>query len=130
MYDSQLEILEHVYVDGRKMFSALRLDPSGKKQERVHFGKMVNTTRCNEMRMHRDNGWRDCNKDTLRFANHDVEMNSQIFGSDVITVTSGDTMSYDLIKPWYNADPPQDYRISADTARKNILLNTSVMQQT
>lgn len=74
--------------------------------------------RKSHMRMHRDNGRKDWEiMGSSQHANHDTEMNSHFFGSDVMSVTAGDTMTFDLVKPIYSKG--QDYRIGTKTARNN-----------
>ena len=62
------------------------------------------------MHMHKDNGHRDDISGKHHGANPDKEVNSHIFGSDVLMVSIGNTMDHHLVCPDYDAD--QDYKFT------------------
>jgi len=78
-----------------------------------------------EMRPHHDNGTRDMDTGAHVGANPDKEVNSHIYGSDVLMVTLGDTMEYHLIRPSNKPDPHNDnivqtYKMSQKCALRNL----------
>jgi len=67
------------------------------------------------MRLHHDNGiWKN---GKLHGVNPNKEMNSHIYGSDVMMITIGDSMEYHLVYPNYSEG--QDYTMSQAEAIHN-----------
>ena len=80
-----------------------------------------------EMRPHHDNGTRDISTGKHTGANPDKEVNSHIYGTDVLLVTScadGDGMDYHLIRASHKKDPEtgekQDYTMSQMSTVHNL----------
>ena len=67
-----------------------------------------------EMRLHKDNGHRDDISGKQKGGNVDKEMNSHIFGSDVLMVTIGDTMDFHLVRA--NSEKGQTYKFTQEKA--------------
>ena len=115
-YYSRLEAIHHAYTPGKaKQVTIRRKDENGQRTQ-VYRGSIYTTQRWNQMRMHRDNGRMNCDTGVIQFANHDNQMNSHIFGTDVMTCTRGDSMNFDLVTHL----PTQDITISSKQARANI----------
>ena len=68
---------------------------------------IYNSLMKSEMRLHKDNGYKDGEKQGG--TGTDSTVNSHIFGTDVIIVTYGDSMNMHLIAP----PPGRTYRVSA-----------------
>ena len=68
------------------------------------------------MRLHHDFEVRHCDG-KYTGGNVDKEMRSHIFGSDIMTMTFGDTMDYLLVSPDYQQG--QDYTITQEEAYAN-----------
>ena len=63
-----------------------------------------------EMRPHHDNGTRGMDGEAHIGANPDKEVNSHIYGTDVMMVTFGPHgMQYHLIRPSYKADKDKNF---------------------
>lgn len=81
-----------------------------------------------DMRPHHDNGRRDIVSGAHVGANPDKEVNSHIYGTDVLMITIGDKMEYHLIRAsnqsknsWVRQpEKMQDYTMSQDDAIHNL----------
>jgi hypothetical protein len=89
-YDSQLESIHKIYHQGGKSTTEIR---SG--------GKIKKSVKDQNMILHKDNGV--LRQDgTMIGGNHDRSLNSQLYGSDVLTCTAGSTMNFLLVRPNYS----------------------------
>ena len=81
-YDSQLESIHKIYHQGGKSTTEIR---SG--------GKIKKSVKDQNMILHKDNGVLK-QDGTMLGGNHDRSLNSQLYGSDVLTCTAGSTMNF------------------------------------